>query len=276
MLVQDAGQKAHRESVASSAIDATCIVIDEARAETQISATAPLFEEIEYRRRHGNDGAKFGGFIAVIESRTFIGECIRKSVQSAFAQPVLTYSTAAELEQQHLLTSAQLIIFSWTEDNAEVSANTLKILSTLAPKIPVIVLAYKNDSELARSAICHGAKGYIPITMGFEITIEAVRFVLAGGTYAPLDCLVSRDGPGNVLPQPPITGLLTSRELAVTRAIQKGKSNKIIAYDLNMCESTVKVHVRNIMKKLKAKNRTDVAIKTQTSSSDPLPAGSRI
>jgi DNA-binding NarL/FixJ family response regulator len=47
-----------------------------------------------------------------------------------------------------------------------------------------------------------------------------------------------------------------------------------IAYDLNMCESTVKVHVRNILKKLKAKNRTDVAIKAQTSLSAALPAGS--
>jgi hypothetical protein len=111
MLTQDPGQKAHREFVASSAIDATCIAVDEARAETQISATAPLFEEIDYRRAYGNDGAKFGGFIAVIESRTFIGECIRRSVHSAFTQPVLTYSTAAELEQQHLLTSAQLMIF---------------------------------------------------------------------------------------------------------------------------------------------------------------------
>ena len=49
MLAQDAGQKAHRESVACSAIDATCIAIDEARAETQLSATAPLFEDIDYR-----------------------------------------------------------------------------------------------------------------------------------------------------------------------------------------------------------------------------------
>jgi DNA-binding NarL/FixJ family response regulator len=272
MLAQDAGQKAHHESVASSAIDAAYIAIDEARAETQLSATAPLFENIDYRRRFGNDGAKFGGFIAVIESRTFTGECIRRSLQSAFTQPVLTYSTAAELEQQHLLTSAQLIILSWAEDNTEVSANALKVLSTLAPKIPVIVLAYNNDSELARSAICHGAKGYIPVTMGFEITIEAVRFVLAGGTYAPLDCLLSRDPPGVVLSQPPGPDHLTGRELAVTRAIQKGKSNKVIAYELNMCESTVKVHIRNVMRKLKAVNRTDVAIKAQTGLSAALPA----
>jgi DNA-binding NarL/FixJ family response regulator len=51
--------------------------------------------------------------------------------------------------------------------------------------------------------------------------------------------------------------------VAVIRALQQGKPNKVIAYELNMCESTVKVHVRNLMKKMKAKNRTDLAIKTQ-------------
>jgi DNA-binding NarL/FixJ family response regulator len=54
------------------------------------------------------------------------------------------------------------------------------------------------------------------------------------------------------------------------RAIQAGKSNKVIAYELNMYESTVKVHARNVMKKLKAKNRTEVAIKAQISLLAPL------
>ncbi len=254
------------------AYDATCIAINEARAETQLFTTDQLFQGTDDRRAYESGGAKLGGFIAVIESRSFIRECIRRSVQSAFALPVVTHSTAVELEQQHLLTSAQLIIFSWVEGNTEASTNTLKVLSKLAPRIPVIVLACNNDAELARSAICHGAKGYIPVTMGFEIAIEAVRFVLAGGTYAPMDCLLPRDPPGNALSQPPRTGLVTGRELDVIRAVQKGKSNKVIAYELNMCESTVKVHVRNVMRKLEAKNRTDVAIKAQTMLRAALPA----
>ena len=64
-------------------------------------------------------------------------------------------------------------------------------------------------------------------------------------------------------PVPRPSGGVTAREAAVIRAIQQGKSNKVIAYELNMCESTVKVHVRNLMKKMKAKNRTDLAIKAQ-------------
>ena len=240
--------------------------LDRVPVENTLALTQPLKtgERSREIRPFEAGSAEANGFIAVIESRTFIRECIRRSVQSAFPLPVLTYSTAIELERQRLLTSHKLIIFSWVEDNREASISALKVLSELAPCIPVIVLAYNNDAELARTAICHGAKGYIPVTMGFEITIEAVRFVLAGGTYAPMDSLLARGGPEDAGSQPPTSGLVTARELAVVRAIQKGKSNKVIAYELNMCESTVKVHVRRIMKKLNAKNRTDVAIKSQS------------
>ena len=55
----------------------------------------------------------------------------------------------------------------------------------------------------------------------------------------------------------------------MVEAIRQGKPNKIIAYELNMCESTVKVHVRAIMKKLKARNRTEVAYLYSSSISDP-------
>jgi len=236
--------------------------LDRSPVEIALALTPPQGERSKEIGPLEAGRAEAEGFIAVIESRTFIRECIRRSVQSAFLLPVLTYSTAIELEQQHLLSSPKLTIFSWVEGNKEASIHTLKVLSELAPRMPVIVLAYSNDAELARTAICHGAKGYIPVTMGFEIAVEAVRFVLAGGTYVPMDCLAG--GWLGDEPSTPTSGLVTARELAVVRAIQKGKSNKVIAYDLNMCESTVKVHVRRIMKKLNAKNRTDVAIKSQT------------
>jgi DNA-binding NarL/FixJ family response regulator len=125
------------------------------------------------------------------------------------------------------------------------------------------VLAYNNDAEMAKAAIGHGVKGYIPVTLGFDIAIEAVRFVLAGGTYVPIDYVLMRNWPGDPPRESlPTSGAVTARELAVVRAIQHGKSNKVIAYELGMCESTVKVHVRRIMKKLKAKNRTEVAIRS--------------
>ena len=246
-----------------------CIQVNQAETPTQLLVVGKRPEEVGVRPALEAGRAEAAGFIAVIESRAFIGECLRRSVQSAFPLPVLTYSTVIELEQQLPLTSPKLIIFSWAEDNREASTNALKVLSELAPRIPIVVLAYNNNAELARTAICHGAKGFVPVTMGFEIAIEAVRFVLAGGTYVPMDCLPGRDWSGEASQPAPTSDLVTARELAVVRAIQKGKSNKVIAYELNMCESTVKVHVRRIMKKLKAKNRTEVAINALVAASPP-------
>jgi DNA-binding NarL/FixJ family response regulator len=58
-----------------------------------------------------------------------------------------------------------------------------------------------------------------------------------------------------------LTEMFTSRQIQVAKAIWEGKPNKIIAYELNMCESTVKIHARDIMRKLKATNRTEAAYK---------------
>ena len=200
--------------------------------------------------------------IAIVENRVFLRECIRLSLQHAFAIPIDTYASVADLEERRNNTLIKLIMFSIIDGNGQACVSALNKLSEIRPEIPVIILSYKDDFELARMALTHGAKGYIPLTMGFEIAIEAVRFVLAGGVFVPAECVFARDAFAAPLSQRPLTSsVVTARETAVCRAIRQGKPNKVIAYELNMCESTVKVHVRHIMKKLRAKNRTDVAIK---------------
>ena len=57
---------------------------------------------------------------------------------------------------------------------------------------------------------------------------------------------------------------LTTRQIAVLSHLQQGKANKIIAHELRMSESTVKVHVRNIMRKMGATNRTQAAVQGHT------------
>jgi len=64
------------------------IPVESALALAQQQKTDERFVPVE------DHGAEADGFIAVIESRTFIRECVRRSVQSAFSLPVLTYSTA--------------------------------------------------------------------------------------------------------------------------------------------------------------------------------------
>jgi DNA-binding NarL/FixJ family response regulator len=232
--------------------------IIEAQAQRQLLPTGALAQEGE-----ADGSPKVNGFIAVIESRIFLQECIRRSMQSAFSFPVVTCSTLSELELKLKDASAAIVVLSWMEASNEANTNALNALSEVVPNVPIIVLAQKNDVDLARTAIRHGAKGYIPCTLGFDIAIEAVRFVLAGGTYVPMDCVLTTgpDAPASPASRP--SSGVTAREVAVIRALQQGKSNKVIAYELNICESTLKVHVRNLMQKMKAKNRTDVAMKAQ-------------
>jgi DNA-binding NarL/FixJ family response regulator len=198
---------------------------------------------------------------AIIDNRKFFGECIRRSVQSAFMRPVETYSSLAEFQNKRPSTPIGLIIMSLLEDSVQAAADAMLALSELAASVPIVVLSDKRDLEFARAVMGRGAKGYIPATMGFDIALEAIRFVLAGGTYVPVDFFIMPNSPEVTPRRWPVSDVVTARELSVVRAIRQGKPNKIIANELHMCESTVKVHVRHIMKKLAAKNRTDVAIK---------------
>ncbi|MBR1120425.1 response regulator transcription factor [Bradyrhizobium lablabi] len=121
---------------------------------------------------------------------------------------------------------------------------------------PVIVVADTGDADQIVRTLKRGVRGYIPSHLPFNIAVEAVRLVKAGGVFVPADSLLG--GEGFAPAKPEVT--LTKRQIEVVEAIRQGKANKQIAYDLNMSEHTVKLHLRRIMQKLKAHNRTEVAI----------------
>ena len=202
--------------------------------------------------------------IALVECSAFLCRCIQNCLENEFRLRLFAYSAVSEFSSDFLHVHRDdwpsLVLLSLVGATNQ-RGEALRELPKFASTVPVIVLASENDPALARNVILNGAKGYIPVTLGFDIAVEAVRFVLAGGTYVPVEYLIRPEVSCAIMQSSPS---LSSRELAIVRAIQQGKLNKIIAYELGICESTVKVHLRNVMKKLNAKNRTDVAIKTQT------------
>lgn len=142
-------------------------------------------------------------------------------------------------------------------------AATLTDLVEGADGAPVIVLAESEDLTDMIAAIDCGARGYIPASVGVDVIIEAARLTAAGGVFLPASSLLSlREAITREVERPSgIEEHFTSRQAAVADALRRGKANKTIAYELNMCESTVKVHIRTIMKKLRASNRTQAAFK---------------
>jgi len=197
----------------------------------------------------------------IIESRTLLRECLERSIRERTSFDVASFSNVAEWFSKSKECRAALILLCVETLSKEEEQRELVLLSTAIPVAPTIVVAEKDDLNDALEALRLGAKGYISTSTGLDVAIEAMQFVSAGGTYVPVECvLAAKHFSTQAAPSNP-TGTFTSRELAVIQAIRRGRSNKMIAYQLNMCESTVKVHVRHIMKKLHARNRTEVAIR---------------
>lgn len=209
------------------------------------------------------------GAIVVIERRSLIRGCFAASIGPALQQIVLTFGTVREWLEQREGREAALVIFSVPDlENDEEARAEFVLLIDNDDGTPLIV---SSDSEAPNAVVDmlqRGARGYVPTTMSLEVWIEALRLVRAGGVFAPVDTLLEqrtlidtagRDEEESAALKPESSDLLTTRESTVVNALRRGKANKVIAYELNMCESTVKVHVRNIMKKLGARNRTEVA-----------------
>jgi DNA-binding NarL/FixJ family response regulator len=141
-----------------------------------------------------------------------------------------------------------------------------KDIPTLASEFrpaPVVVLSDSDDIAQILRVLEGGAKGFIPTSVGVDVCIEAIGLAIAGGVFVPASSVVAARHliETEKHAAPPLAGMFTIRQAEVVEALRKGKANKIIAYELNLRESTVKVHIRTIMKKLKATNRTEVACK---------------
>src|SRR6266404_2895745 len=120
------------------------------------------------------------------------------------------------------------------------------------PQARIIVLTTFDGDEDIYRAIQAGARGYLLKDMFGEELMEAIRAVHAGKTRIPgvvAERLADRMGGPN----------LTTRELSVLELIVRGRSNKEIADDLGIFESTVKTHVNNILSKLSVSDRTQAA-----------------
>jgi DNA-binding NarL/FixJ family response regulator len=116
----------------------------------------------------------------------------------------------------------------------------------------VVLTTYEGDEDI-HQALAAGARSYIIKGMPHEALVSALRRVQAGGRFLP----------------PPVTRALSSRipnselsarEREVLKLIAGGKSNKEIAAELGITESTVKCHVSVILLRLNVDDRTQAVV----------------
>ena len=198
--------------------------------------------------------------IVIIHPSRLFADCLKGAV-SELSDRISYADTPSEASV--LLSSEQLALVVVGGDGPIDIALVIDVVAMAGARAPVVVIDTCEDGHRVSSLIGAGARGCIPKCFELPVTLQALRLVLAGGMFVPAEIVMQSIGSeAESSVETEIHEKLTAKQFAVLNGIRRGKPNKTIAYELNMCESTVKVHVRSIMKKLRARNRTHVACMT--------------
>jgi len=119
------------------------------------------------------------------------------------------------------------------------------------PQLPIAIVSGVTDASLIRTLLDSGARGFIPKLAGSEQLLDALRRILAGEIYVP-DALLGRQ----VAVAKEAGDTLTARQLDILPLLAEGMPNKQIADALGVTEGTVKQHLKELFKRLSARNRT--------------------
>lgn len=231
-----------------------------------------LCEGVTVRRDAFNDGNKIQ--VALIDSQSLTRMSIAHLLEASTYNKrrwedfiVLPFASADELLTCVQNLSVRVVLLSvgsacLTEGSV---CNDINRLKEGLADVPVVVLSEREDPPCILQAIRLGVHSYISTRLEPDVVIQVLRLVQVGGKFIPCNILLEPfeetqeiKEQGNIV-SPILLQGFTPRQLEVLQLLREGKSNKIIAYELQMQESTVKVHVRQIMKKLKAINRTHAA-----------------
>lgn len=165
------------------------------------------------------------------------------------------------------------------EDLTTIAAGIWAVREKFAPGAVGAYLV-SEAPDIVHSLAALDLAGVIQSDASAGIVVAAVHLMMVGGFYLPLQLNMARErGDAPTPPQPVASTIeapaqvseavdigadgklsLTLRECDVLRSLREGRQNKLIAYHLGISESTVKVHLRSIMKKLHASNRTQVVL----------------
>jgi DNA-binding NarL/FixJ family response regulator len=130
--------------------------------------------------------------------------------------------------------------------------NGIEAIRTIRKEFPdariIVLTTYSGDAQAVR-AFEAGAFGYLLKNMLRKELIETIRIVHAGRKRIPPEIAVE-------MAEHHTDDLLTDREIEVLKEVAAGNANKVIAERLKISEETVKAHMKNILSKLSANDRT--------------------
>ncbi|MRV71838.1 response regulator [Duganella sp. FT92W] len=141
---------------------------------------------------------------------------------------------------------------------------TLQLMLQDCPDSAIVMLTVSEDAQDLAAALRAGASGYLLKNIDTDALVRSIRRAAEGQTVVAeaMTAKLVAQLQGGAQGAASVSDLdkLTPRERDVIGALARGESNKIIARNLDLSESTVKIHVQNVLKKLKLNSRVQAAV----------------
>ena len=190
--------------------------------------------------------------------RTALKPIILELAQSVDISEAASLAEAFKTIDQ--LSNFDLVLLDLTLPDAS-GLKALIPICQLLKDTPIVVISANKNRKLIAQAIKVCASGYIPKSASNNDIKNALTLVLSGGIYIPPLVL---DFDSTTQQQDETRQIsLTKRQGEVLLLLAKGLTNKQIASHLKIAETTVRVHVSDIIHLLNANNRTDAVIRAQ-------------
>lgn len=169
----------------------------------------------------------------------------------------------AELRHASEPLQPALVVVDFT-DEAQRANDAIASLKTAQPDVRIAVLAEVLDSAALSACLAAGASGFLIKDISVDGLLQSLRLMMLGETVFPSNLApLLVNGISRVEPMSNVSlgsyGL-SEREGQIIRCLAQGDSNKQIANRLGITEATVKVHMKSLMRKIRASNRTQAAI----------------
>ncbi|MFN8720698.1 MAG: LuxR C-terminal-related transcriptional regulator [Rhodospirillales bacterium] len=146
---------------------------------------------------------------------------------------------------------------------SEEEAEALRRLRRLLVDAKIIVLTSELCTRRLANALEAGADGYLMKDLSSEALTQSLRLAMMGEKVFPTHLaalLINGRVNAPTIEMPVSRKGLSQREVQILRCLLSGYSNKMIANQLNITEATVKVHLKSLLRKINASNRTQAAI----------------
>jgi DNA-binding NarL/FixJ family response regulator len=206
----------------------------------------------------------FKARLLIVDPRSLTRDCLVAALSDA--SDVASAIAVANLEEAVAFTAKNridaVVVNLAADPFSEADlANIVTTLCNLGGLSVVIVLTQTIDPPHAAAALRQGIRVYLSSDTPFDRIIEAIRFACAGWIiYPAFDFSLLTPYDSGIFPASErVTEFVcTPRQLQVLDGLERGLTNKSIALALGVSERTVKAHVKELMRRLKASNRTQV------------------